>query len=208
MTISDVAIEGIRWYLVLSVIAWLMYPFIFLALPGLPDRGLSLVRPLGLLLAALLPWWLSALTPIPYATELIIGLPALLAIAGWFSVLRTPDFGSFLRAQRTRLIVYEVITAALFVGYVVVRSFNPNIQHTEKPMELAFLTTLQHTRSLPPPDPWFLGHSINYYYLGYLLMALPARLARIAPSHAFNLALATLFATATVAAVGTAINFV
>jgi YYY domain-containing protein len=75
-------------------------------------------------------------------------------------------------------------------------------------MELALLTSLQHAHSLPPADPWFLGHSINYYYLGYLLMALPARLAHIAPSHTFNLALAALFATATVATLGTALNLI
>ncbi|HEX7103656.1 MAG TPA: DUF2298 domain-containing protein [Nitrolancea sp.] len=208
MTISAVAIEAVRWYLILSVLAWLMYPVIFRALPGLPDRGLSLVRPLGLLLAALLPWWLSALSPVPYSKSLIIGVPAIVAVVAWYFVLRNGNLQRVLREQRLRLIVYEMMTALLFIGYVIFRSFNPNIQHTEKPMELAFLTTLQHTHSLPPPDPWFLGHSINYYYLGYLLMALPARLARIAPSHGFNLALATLFATSTVAAVGTAVNLV
>jgi len=208
VTISAVAVEAIRWYLVLSALAWLMFPIVFRALPGLPDRGLSLVRPLGLLLAAMLPWWLSALSPIPYSTALIVGIPAVLAIVAWYFALRNGNLQRVVRAQRGRLVVYELITAVLFSGYVIFRSFFQDMPPTEKPMELAFLTTLQHTHSLPPADPWFLGHSINYYYLGYLLMALPARLARIAPSHAFNLALATLFATAAVAAVGTAVNLV
>jgi YYY domain-containing protein len=208
VTISDVVVEALRWYVVLGALAWLMYPIVFFALRGLPDRGLSLVRPLGLLFAALIPWWLSALSPIPYTNTLIIGIPSLLGIIAWYCALHFGDLARHVRTQRRRLVIYELMTALLFVGYVTFRSFNPNIQHTEKPMELAFLTTIQHAHSLPPADPWFLGHSINYYYLGYLLMALPARISRIAPSHAFNLALATLFATATVAAVGTAINFV
>ena len=208
MTTTAVVVESVRWYLVLSALAWLTYPYVYHALPGLPDRGLSLVRPLGLLLAALVPWWLSALSPIPYTTPLLIGVPAVLGIAGWYYALSRGGLSQVIREQRTRLIVYELLSAALFAGYVAFRSFNPNIQHTEKPMELAFLTALQHSHALPPADPWFLGHSINYYYLGYLLMALPARLARIAPSHAFNLALATLFTTATVATVGTAVNLV
>ncbi|HVB64231.1 MAG TPA: DUF2298 domain-containing protein [Nitrolancea sp.] len=206
MTISQVAFESVRWYVTLSAFAWLMYPLIYRGLSALPDRGLAIVRPLGLLLAALVPWWLSAVGAIPYTTLLIITIPAVIGLIAWIYELRGGELARYLRENIVQLIVYEFVTFALFVGYVVFRSFNPAIQHTEKPMELTFLTSIEHTRSLPPADPWFLGHTINYYYLGYLLMSLPARIAHILPSHAFNLALATLFATATVGAAGTAVN--
>jgi YYY domain-containing protein len=206
VTVSQVAFESLRWYATLSAFAWLMYPLIYRGLSALPDRGLAIVRPLGLLLAALVPWWLSAVSLLPYTTPWIVAIPALIALIAWVYELRAGELARFLREKIVQLIVYELATLLLFAGYVVFRSFNPAIQHTEKPMELAFLTSIEHTHSMPPADPWFLGHSINYYYLGYLLMSLPARVAHIVPSHAFNLALATLFATATVAAAGTAVN--
>ncbi len=208
MSGSQVALESLRWYLTLSAFSWLMYPFIFRVLRGLPSRGIPFVRPLGLLLAALVPWWLSAISPIPYTTTLIVAIPVVLATAMWVREALLGELWHFLVEHWRQVILFEGVTVVLFAGYVVFRCYNPAIQHTEKPMELAFLTSVLHTSSMPPPDPWFLGHSINYYYLGYLLMALPARLSGIAASHAFNLALATLFATATVAAVGVATDLV
>lgn len=208
MTVSQVALESLRWYVILSVFAWLMYPYIFRAMASLPSKGIPFVRPLGLLLAALVPWWLSAIGLTRYTTRLIVVIPVGLAIALWIREAQTGDIRRGLATAHRQLVAYELTTVLLFVGYVAFRCYNPAIQHTEKPMELTFLTRIVHTQSMPPPDPWFLGHSINYYYLGYLLMAIPARLARIAPSHAFNLALATLFATSAVAAAGVAADLV
>ncbi len=204
MTAGSVLWESARWYITVSALAWLMYPFIFRAVGHLPSRGIPFVRPLGLLLAALVPWWLSALGLTPYSTTLIVAIPVVLALLAWVFEARTGELWTALSNARNQILLIELLTVVLFAGYVVFRCYNPAIQHTEKPMELTFLTSLIHTRSMPPPDPWFLGKSINYYYLGYLLMALPARLSYIVPAHAFNLALATLFATATVAAVGVA----
>ncbi len=204
MTKSAVAFESIRWYVTLSLFAWLMYPLIFRSLAGLRSRGLALVRPLGLLLAAVVPWWLSAVGLVAYTTALIIVVPVVIGVATWIWELRRGEILRFFVEERARLVTFELVAAILFVGYVIFRCFNPAIQHTEKPMELTFLNSLIHTRSMPPPDPWFLGKSINYYYLGYLLVALPARVTSIAASHAFNLGLATIFATAVVAVVGIA----
>ncbi len=204
MTVSQVAWESFRWYAILSAFAWLMYPFVFRALAGLPSTGIPFVRPLGLLLAAVVPWWLSAMGITPYATVLVILIPVALALAMWVREAFVGEIWRSLVTTRRQLIVYESVSLVLYSGYVAFRSYNPAIQHTEKPMELTFLTSLVHAHSMPPPDPWFLGHSINYYYLGYLLMALPARVSHIAPSHAFNLALATLFAASVVAAAGVA----
>ncbi len=204
MTAAHVFWESARWYIAVSAIAWLMYPFIFRAIGHLPSRGIPFVRPLGLLLFALVPWWISAIGLTPYVTWVIVAIPVALALVMWIREARAGELWIALSSARNQLALFELVTIALFAGYVVFRCYNPAIQHTEKPMELTFLTSLAHTHTMPPPDPWFLGKSINYYYLGYLLMALPARLTHIVPAHAFNLALATLFATATVAAVGVA----
>lgn len=206
MTASQVIWESLRWYLTISAFAWLMYPFIFRALSELPSHGVAFVRPIGLLLAALAPWWFSAIGLMPYTNTLIIAVPVVLATLMWINEARLGHLWRALVDTRRQLIVYELLTLLLFAGYVAFRCYNPAIQYTEKPMELTFLTSLVHTHSMPPPDPWFAGSTINYYYLGYLLTALPARVARIVPGHAFNLALATLFATATVAAAGVAVD--
>ncbi len=88
----------------------------------------------------------------------------------------------------------------LFFGYLLFRGYNPAIRFTEKPMELAFLSSAIVSPRLPPPDPWFAGESINYYVFGYVEMAAIAKSVGIVPEVAFNLALASLFSSAVVAA--------
>ena len=83
-----------------------------------------------------------------------------------------------------------------FIGFGVwslVRSSNPEIQHTEKPMELAFLNSILKSGSFPPGDPWLSGHAISYYYFGYVMLALLTRLTGVLPGVAFNLGNALWF---------------
>ncbi|RME08221.1 MAG: hypothetical protein D6803_01785, partial [Anaerolineae bacterium] len=56
--------------------------------------------------------------------------------------------------------------------------------------------------SLPPHDPWLSGYAISYYYFGFLLVAMLARLAGTAGSVAFNLGLSLVFALSAVGAYG------
>ncbi len=96
----------------------------------------------------------------------------------------------------------------LFAAYVWLRGYTPQILGTEKPMDVAFLASSTRAVTIPPPDPWFAGEPINYYYLGYLLHGAVSRLSGVAPEIGFNLALATIFSTTAVAAFGVAWNAV
>ena len=69
-------------------------------------------------------------------------------------------------------------------------------------MDSAFLASSARTEAIPPPDPWFAGEPINYYYLGYLIYGSLTRLAGVPATTGFNLALATTFSLVVTAAVG------
>lgn len=206
MSMAESLIEALRWYVILSLLAWLLIPWLYAALRQLPDAGLSLLRPLGLLLAVLPVWWLSAWGIIPFNNVTLISAAGAMGAAGWFIGVQRWHLPSALLRLRGEILVFESMTLLLFVGYALFRGYHPDIAFTEKPMELAFLNSALQTTSMPPPDPWFAGEPINYYYLGYVLMTVPARLGGIEASVAFNLALATTFAAVVVAATGTAVN--
>ena len=56
------------------------------------------------------------------------------------------------------------------------------------------MTAIQASSSFPPQDAWMAGETVNYYYLGHLLLALPAHALSLEPSTGYNLAVAGLFA--------------
>lgn len=191
------------WYGVLLALTWGIAPWIRLLAWRLPDYGVSLARPLGLLAMVYPLWLLASLDLLPYSTTGLWISWAVLSVSGWWVVLRRRLITlGWLRS----LAVVEILALSVFLGYVWLRSFTPEISGTEKPMDVAFLSSSARTVSMPPPDPWFAGKPINYYYLGYLLHGTLARLARVPTSVGFNLALATTYSMAFVAAAGLAYN--
>ena len=44
-------------------------------------------------------------------------------------------------------------------------------------MDYAFMNALLRTTSLPAEDMWLSGFAMPYYYLGYFLLGLPAKIA-------------------------------
>lgn len=208
MTVVESVVYAIWWYAILTLGALLVFPIVFAACRGLCDRGLSLARPAGVVLAILPVWWIGNITPLPFNTLTIVGCALILGAISWGVVARQIEILKHLRTYWLRLSVIEFASFALFSGYLVLRGFNPALRGTEKPMELAFLNSAIKSDSLPLSDPWFAGEPINYYYFGYAVFGALGKLADVPGEIAFNLALATTFAMAIVAAGGLAANLI
>ncbi|NTU83471.1 MAG: hypothetical protein HGA45_29560, partial [Chloroflexales bacterium] len=88
----------------------------------------------------------------------------------------------------------EAVFLAALLAAVWMRAHDPVPWGTERPMDFAFFNAIQRSGVFPPNDPWLAGYSINYYYFGYLLMAVVAQLTGVAPTVAYNLSLALIFA--------------
>src|SRR5207249_12325110 len=111
--------------------------------------------------------------------------------ASWVFWIRARLIGLSL----TNLAAFEGLWLAAFLLYAWFRGFHPDIAYTEKPMEIALLSSITRSSAVPAPDPWLAGPTINYYYLGYQTIATLSKLSGVPPYIAFNLALATLFAS-------------
>ncbi len=194
-----------RWYLVLAAVTWAWSPAVSWLCRGLPDRGATLARPIAMLAAVYPAWLLASLELTPFSGSLVTVVVIVAAVLGWLLVIRRRQ------ADRTwlrSLVLVEGASLLLFAAYIWLRGYTPRILGTEKPMDIAFLASSARAVSIPPPDPWFVGEPINYYYLGYLLHGAVGRVSGVAPEIAFNLALATIFSTTAVAAFGVAWNAV
>lgn len=207
MTLIETLQLAASWYLVVSLFGIALYPVLYIVCSRLPDRGISLYRSVGIAATVLPVWVFGNLVGAQFTTLTVVISSLSVGAIAWFAAIKWhPDCISFLRDNRRTVLAFEIATLGLFVVFVLFRGFNPDIVNTEKPMELAFLNAAITGGEIPVQDPWFAGESINYYYFGYVALAAVALVAGVPGEIAFNLGLATVFATATVAAGGLAAN--
>ncbi len=176
---------------------------------NLPDRGYAFSKAIGLLVLGYLLWLSGSLGVLSNTRTSIFVLLGLMAVAsGLLFLRRRQEFLLSLRRLLPYVLAAEVLFAALFAGLALLRAYTPGIYHTEQPMDFAFLNATYRSRTFPPVDPWLSGHSISYYYFGYLLSATVSKLTGIAPASAYNLSLAMFFALSGVGAFGLVFNLV
>ncbi len=199
------------WYLWLQVIAFATVPWVGWLFRALPDRGYGLTKVLGFAGAGVLAWMLVAWNVVDFSGA-VSWLVAFLMLAGggvtaWF---RRDALREQFRTQWRTWLTVEVIFAIAFAALALMRAFNPDLWHGsqggEKPMEMAYMTAVARSTNLPPYDPWFGGGTLNYYYMGWWLLAVPMRALKLVPEIAFNLGIATYGSMAATVAASTAMN--
>ena len=201
--------DPLAWLLVIELIGLLAFPLAFFLFAKLPDRGYSLAKVLGLLLAAYLLWIVGLTGVAPNSAPTIAAILLVGAIVfGWLYYRRWPELEEFVKSQWRYILIIEGLFLAVFLVWAFVISEAPGINHTEKPMDFAFLTSILQSSSFPPEDPWLSGHSISYYYFGHFIMALPMKLAGIASNVGYNLALASIPSLLAVGSFGLTYNLV
>lgn len=206
------ALSAVFWYLTITLLGWLVYPFTRLALRGLPDRGYPLARLVGMLALAY-PVWLLGSYRVPFS-PLTISLVflGLVVVNGLLFFNQRQTILRELRERGRYYLAVEALFLAFFVMFLLVRLGNPDLWHPykggEKPMDFSYFNAVLKSTSFPPYDPWFAGGYINYYYWGFVLVGVPVKWLGIVPAVAYNLILPTLFAILALAAFSVGWNLV
>ena len=205
-------LSAIRWWAALTLLGLVALPLVYTLLRPLPDRGYAFAKTAGLLLVSFVFWLAGSLG---LAGNDGGGIVLALVVVGAASLLayrrRAPGdvaLGDWLRANWRTALAAELVFAGVFALWVWVRMQNPAIANTEKPMEFAFLNGVTLSPAFPSLDPWLSGYGISYYYFGYVMTSLLARLAVVPTAVAFNLGVAWLVAGAAVGAFGVVYNLV
>ena len=202
-------LDVLTWLLVVEFLGLLALPIVFVLIPWLPDRGYTLAKSAGLLLAFYLLWLLASSPVVPNSIfSLLLILVALTVVSGRIAWYRQTDIKAFLRQEWRVLLLSEAVFLSMFFIWIVIRSHDAAINHTEQPMDFAFLNSSVVSQSFPPQDPWLAGESVSYYYFGYLIFGGLTRLAAVPTAVGYNLALALLPALAAAGIFGLAMNLV
>lgn len=187
------------WWLLLTLLSWLVWPIAFVIFAPLRDRGYFISRTFGWLLGGWLLWILVSVGLFQNTVRDAWISVALLAVAGIaFAIRQRRALGAYLRGNWKLLIAGEAVFAVAFLFFITIRLYNPDLWQPwfggEKQMEFAFLNGILRSPTFPPVDPHFSGGFINYYYFGLYLVAYLIKLTGIYAEVAFNLTIATLFA--------------
>lgn len=199
------------WYAALVMLGIIGLPIARAMLPTLPDRGLCLARPIALLLAGWI-WWIGSVLGILPNSRAGVGVAilALVAVAGWLAGREGRPLWAAVARRRRLLAGYEGLFFVSFAAWSVYRAFAPSIETSggEKYMEMTFISGILASPRFPPTDPWMSGHSISYYYFGYVVAAMLIQLTGVDRFVAFNLIVPMTLGLTLVAAFGLGWNLV
>ncbi len=198
----SVAEAVLRWWLAYSLITVALAPVVWWMAAGLGPYRHALLRPVGLALATFVVWWPAALLGVPFNTTTVSVAALVVGVVAWAAHVRQHGDGSPALVEWRAIVLFEGLWLFGILGYVVFRVANPDIAFTEKPMEIALLNSVVISSDVPAPDPWFAGSPINYYYFGYQSVATLVHLSRVETAVAFNLMLASIFASTLTCAAG------
>ncbi|NJN17009.1 MAG: hypothetical protein HC822_12430 [Oscillochloris sp.] len=182
-----------RWWLLVFLAAFALWPLTRLLFDRLPHAGYPLARVVALVIITWLAWAAAVARLVPFAVPALIATALVLAGITWGLALRRrlplwpPALG--LRAA----LGWELLfLAGLFAGSRLrwFGAVGPALTGTEKPMEIAMLGAVMNGGFFPPIDPWFAGYGLNYYYLGYVTIGGLGLLGDTPPAVAFNLGFA------------------
>jgi YYY domain-containing protein len=185
-------ISFLSWLFTVELIGLGALPIAVRLLRFLPDRGFLFAKPLGILLVGYLVWVLSVFGMLRFQQGTILVLLAAVGVGAWLTWGRLAL--KELSASRSSVLAAQTLFLVGFAAASIIRALNPEIAGTEKPMDMALLNAIQRSETFPPEDPWMSGHGISYYYFGYLLIAVVAKLSGVPASIAYNLGVALVFA--------------
>ncbi|MDE2748941.1 MAG: DUF2298 domain-containing protein [Chloroflexota bacterium] len=199
------------WWLWITLAGAAAFPLCLRLLGGLPDKGYTLARALGMLLVTFIFWLLGSYGALDNSAGGIVFswlLLLILALVFHQRYAESNELAIWWRENRSLIIAAELLFLVLFVGWAIFRAHQNGLTGTEKPMELAFFSAAQRSAVFPPGDPWMSGYAISYYYMGYVMWSALATLSGVASSVGFNLTVASLFALTGLSAFGVAYNLV
>ncbi len=197
-------ISFLIWYLLISLLGWITFPIAFRSLKQLPGRGFAFSKILGLVLWGFIFWLATSLGLFKNDISGQLTALLLLAVISFFLAWqdRFKSILTWIKANIRLILMVEGLFLLTFALWALIRSANPLIIGTEKPMEMAFINSILRSPTFPPNDPWLSGYGISYYYFGYVIIAMLIKVSGVSSGVGYNLSAALWFAMTAICAYG------
>ncbi|WP_026369905.1 DUF2298 domain-containing protein [Kallotenue papyrolyticum] len=190
LSVAPPLLGGLLWLVALEALGLATAGLLWRLRLPLADRGLSLARPLGLLLFGSLPGLLAALGIATGRPLLALWYGLLLGLGGAILWRERAALRGFVR-ERLLLLAWP---QAIYLLLLVLGLLLPMANAPEAERHLARWAALTRTPLLPPYDPGFAGGLDPTPYAGRLSLAWLSRWLGLPATFSLNLALATALA--------------
>ena len=176
----------IIWYVAFILFGVIGLPFTSKIFHDWKDKGYVLAKFVGLFLVTMPLWFLASLKIVQF-TQLSTWVFFTIALVISCFLLYKKKF-----TINRQMIFEEVIFLVVLFIWASIRTYNSQIEGTEKFMNLAFMNSIFRSTYFPPADVWYTGGTINYYYLGHYMYTFIAKMLSISTGYVYNLALVTI----------------
>jgi len=207
----------VGWWAVLFLIGSAALPLARKIFASWWDQGYVLSKAVGLAGVTFISWYMGSFKIIPFTQLTIfislgilfgigiisqnlektsIVLTKLLNLIGIESPFRSTPVNTIKKPMISwkLMLVLELFFFCSLWFWSYIKAFEPDIRGLEKFMDYGFAQTIYNSSYFPPPDMWYAGGTINYYYFGHTMMAVLSKLSSIDLAYGYNLTLAMLFA--------------
>ena len=178
------------WILTVHVLGFATFPFVSRIVPDLRDRGFAISKLVAISSLGLVSWLATISGISSPTTELLVTITLIfIGSSTYFYFRNRNQIFNFFRREWKLILITELIFLIILSIFAFFKFNDPSINHTEQPMDLAFLNAAMVTEPGGPLDPWMKGESISYYYFGYWLFGNLGSLINTAPEVTYNLSL-------------------
>ena len=202
-------LDAVIWFIVIEIIGLASFPFCYYLFPFLKDRGYCISKPIGILILGYFVWLLSVLNLLPSIQPTIIGLAIVFIGLSFFIIYKKRmELKLFITENVKLLIVTEAIFIFFLLFWVIYKTYDPSINHTEQPMDFGFFNASIKSVYGHPQDPWLSGNSIDYYYFGYWILGVISEMTGMATAVSYNLSISLIAALSASSIFGLGVNLV
>ncbi|HKM00290.1 MAG TPA: DUF2298 domain-containing protein [Mobilitalea sp.] len=195
----------LQWWAIIMCLGLIFMPLTNLLFSSFADKGILFSKTIGIACSGYIMWLLSSLHILKFdeksclisvAIGLLINVTIILVPRLRAKTKQNERtlvkslFNGFGRETLEVILTEEILFLAIFIFFVYVRGFNPEIfGTTEKFMDYGFMTTIARSDYMPPQDFWFSGTALNYYYVGQYMATFLSKLSFVGTSAGYNLML-------------------
>ena len=178
-----------RFDCLLLIIGLAAFPLASAMFPLSRNAGLTLAKPLGLLICSLTVWTLTYLKIARFNIYFIFLSIIALAAVSWIPKRNRNDLIDRLKEDGTieNIVFEETMFVLVFTILCFYKGFLPMINGEEKMMDYGFIMSMIRNSTLPANDMWMSGYSINYYYFGQFFYAFLVKMSAINTGIGYNL---------------------